>query len=200
MKKLLLLLSVFAFTLGMNAQETAISIEEEYKVNIFTPSPNQKKKKVIMVNNTDKKYIVAVEGKTADEIYMMTELAIAKHWKNPDEVINGKSAGKFIKINGGGPTISFNTLGMIYYYTTTLEYLIQFKDGRFMYTVTSKTRFPPSQYTTGGTYLSVIPTKRKNGKEIKLGVSNVDDINNSVSSFINAILISDLNQELDTDW
>tara|TARA_B110000977_G_C10855313_1_gene407463 strand:+ start:75 stop:677 length:603 start_codon:yes stop_codon:yes gene_type:complete len=200
MKKLLLVLTAFMIAFSVNAQETEISKEEEYKVNIFIPSPNQKKKKVVMVNNTDKKYIVAVEGKTADEIYTMTELAIAKHWKNPDEVINGKSAGKFIKINGGGPTISVNSLGMIYYYTTTLEYLIQFKDGRFMYTVISKTRIPPSQYTTGGTYVSVIPTMRKNGKEIKLGVSGVDDINNSVSSFINAILISDLNQELDTDW
>jgi|TARA_B110001469_G_C9477170_1_gene239419 hypothetical protein len=200
MKKLLLVLTAFVITFTVNAQETAVSIEEEYKVNIFIPSPNQKKKKVVMVNNADEKYIVAVEGKTADEIYTMTELAIAKHWKNPDEVINGKSAGKFIKINGGGPTISVNSLGMIYYYTTSLDYLIQFKDGRFMYTVTSKTRIPPSKYTSGGNYLTVIPTKRKNGKEIKLGVAGVDDINNSVSSFINAILISDLNQELDTDW
>ena len=190
MKKLLLVLTAFVITFTVNAQDTAVSIEEEYKVNIFIPSPNQKKKKVVMVNNADEKYIVAVEGKTADEIYTMTELAIAKHWKNPDEVINGKSAGKFIKINGGGPTISVNSLGMIYYYTTSLDYLIQFKDGRFMYTVTSKTRIPPSQYTSGGNYLTVIPTKRKNGKEIKLGVAGVDDINNSVSSFINAIFTS----------
>ena len=159
-----------------------------------------KKKSEWLRVDSEKKRVVPVHGKTADEIFNMVEIAIAKHWKNPDEVVEGKSTGKYIKIRGGGSDVVVKILGTTISYSTVAAYMIQFKDGKFMYTISYETRFPPSQYSSGGLFSTVIQTKRKNGKEIEVGLNTAYRINLGVNSFINEILASDPESEINSDW
>ena len=47
MKKLLLVLTAFVITFTVNAQDTAVSIEEEYKVNISYHHQTKKRKRLL---------------------------------------------------------------------------------------------------------------------------------------------------------
>jgi hypothetical protein len=184
-KVLVLLVAVLAFNM-VNAQD----------VNIFEDILG-KKKKVTATTNGAIKHIVELPGKTALEISNMVEMAIAKHWVNPDEVIAGKVPGKYIKVNGGGPSVQTSIL--LPSYETKLSYMFKFKDGKFMYTVESKTVFPSSQYSTGGTYASSFVIVKRSGKPSKMNVSAVATINASVNTFIKSIIKPE-NVSLDSDW
>ena len=199
MRNTILTIAMVALTLGMNAQEMAT--ENVYNVDVTMPSSKkQPKKQVTRVIDTERKNVVEVPNKTAEEIYTMVEVAIAKHWKNPDEVVEGKSEGRYIKINGGATNISINALGMIYTYSTTVSYMIQFKDGKFMYTISSTYRIPPSKYSSGGNAPTSFKTHRKSGKPIKLAVNDLKAFNEIHNLFINQILQSDPEQGLDSEW
>jgi len=201
MKKVLLVLVMVVLTFSMSAQEAVADSVYVSNVDIFTDSPiKQPKLQVTKVVDSERRIVVPVHGKTADEIYTMVEIAVAKFWKNPDEVIEGKSAGKYIKIRGGGSTVQFNSLGLIYSFSTISSYMIQFKDGKFMYTISYETKYPVTQYSNGGIYPTILKTHKKNGKPIKLAISNMASINAGVNSFINTILESDLESGVDSDW
>lgn len=222
MKRLFLVLTMVALTFGMNAQvspktaqlivdgvnEAVDSLKEKEKDSLFVSDVDifidavakQPRLQVLKVVDTEKRRVVNVPGKTADEIYTMVEIAVAKFWKNPDEVIEGRSQGRYIKIRGGGSNVHFNSIGTIYTYSTIASYMIQFKDGKFMYTIGYETRYPASQYSTGGLYPTAIKTHRKNGKPIKLAISDIQLINIGVNSFINTILESDPESGIDSDW
>ena len=136
MKKVILTITMVALALGMNAQEIVKDSLGVYNVDVTMPSINkQPKKQVIRVIDTERKNVVEVPNKTAAEIYAMVEIAIGKHWNNPDEVIEGKSEGRYIKINGGATNVHQGFLGSVMAYSTTVTYMIQFKDGKFMYTL-----------------------------------------------------------------
>lgn len=212
-KVVLLLVTVLAFNLSnaqvlsperlqnvVNLVNGAPQIPVYEYVDIFIDAPNQPKKQVFKVVDTEKKRVVLVPGKTAKEIYTMVEIAVAKHWKNPNEVIEGKVEGKYIKIRGGGSNVHFNSLGMVYTYSTVAAYMIQFKDGKFMYTIGYETRFPPSKYSVGGLFPTGIKTYRKNGKPVKSGILDVASINAGVNTFINTILESNPETGIDSDW
>ena len=201
MNKTILTIAMVALTLGMNAQEVATDSVYVYNVDVTMPSTKkQPKKQVIRVIDTERKNVVEVPNKTAEEIYTMVEVAIAKHWKNPDEVVEGKSEGRYIKINGGATNISINALGMIYTYPTTVSYMIQFKDGKFMYTISSTYRIPPSKYSSGGNAPTSFKTHRRSGKPIKLAINDLKAFNEIHNLFINEILQSDPEQGLDSEW
>ena len=184
-KVLVLLLAVLAFN-SVNAQD----------VNIFEDVLGKKKKVTAMTNGATK-HIVEIPGKTALEVSNMVEMAIAKHWVNPDEVIAGKVPGKYIKVNGGGPSVITSIL--LPAYVTKLSYMFQFKDGKFMYTVESKTVYPASQYSAGGEYPSSFVIVKRSGKPNKMNVSAVATINDSVNAFIKSI-IETKDVSLDSDW
>jgi len=199
MNKIILTIAMVALTLGINAQDLAT--ESVYNVDVTIPSSiKQPKKQVIRVIDTERKNVVEVPNKTAEEIYTMVETAIAKHWNNPDEVIDGKSEGRYIKIKGGATNVHFGFLGTTTAYSTTVSYMIQFKDGKFMYTISSVTRIPPSQYEVGGNVTTVFKTHKKNGKPIKLAINDLKAFNEIHNLFINQILESDLEQGLDSEW
>ena len=201
MRNIILTMIVVALTLVTNAQEVATDSVYVSNVDIFVNSEvKQPKKQVTKVFDTERKNVVPVPNKTADEIYTMVEIAIAKFWKNPDEVIEGKSAGKYIKIRGGGSNVHTNVLGTVFSYTTTTTYMIQFKEGKFMYTVSSETKIPPSQYNSGFVVPTTLKTNRKNGKPIKLAINDLNVINAGINGFINMILESDPESGLDSDW
>ena len=199
MRNTILTIVVVALTLGMNAQEVAK--DSVYNVDVTRPSIyKQPKKQVIRVIDTERKNVVEVPNKTAEEIYTMVEMAIAKHWNNPDEVIDGKSEGRYIKIKGGATNVHFSFLGSTMAYSTTVTYMIQFKDGKFMYTISSVTRIPPSQYEVGGNVPTIFKTHKKNGKPIKLAINDLKSFNELHNLFINQILESDLERGLDSEW
>ena len=201
MRKTIVTIVVVALTLGMNAQEVATDSVHASNVDVFMPSANkQPKKQVTRVIDTERKVVVLVPNKTAKEIYTMVEVAIAKHWKNPEEVIVGSSEGRYIKISGGATNVNRNVIGTIFTYPTTVNYTIQFKDGKFMYTMSSTYRIPPSQYSLGGDVPTHFKTHRKSGKPIKLAVNDLNAFNEIHNLFINEILQSDPEQGLDSEW
>ena len=201
MRNTILTTAMVALTLGMNAQEVATDSVYVSNVDVTMPSTKkQPKKQVTRVIDTERKTIVEVPNKTAEEIYTMVEMAIAKHWKNPDEVIEGRSEGRYIKINGGATNINKNVLGTIFSYPTTVTYMIQFKDGKLMYTISSTYKIPPSQYSLGGDVPTHFKTHRRSGKPIKLAVNDLRAFNEIHNLFINEILQSDLEQGLDSEW
>ena len=199
MNKIILTIAVVALTLGMNAQE--LTKDSVYDVDVTMPSANkQPKKQLVRVIDTERKNVVEVPNKTAAEIYAMVETAIGKHWVNPDEVIEGKSEGRYIKINGGATNVHFSFLGTTIAYSTKVTYMMQFKDGKFMYTIASVTKIPPSQYSVGGNVPTSFKTHKKNGKPIKLAINDLKSFNELHNLFINQILESDLEQGLDAEW
>lgn len=190
-----------ALALGMNAQEIVKDSLGVYNVDVTMSSINkQPKKQVIRVIDTERKNVVEVPNKTAAEIYAMVEIAIGKHWINPDEVITGRSQGRYIKVNGGATNINKNVIGVIYSYATEVEYMIQIKDGKFMYTIDSTYRIPPSQYSSGGVVNTHFKTHKRNGKPIKLAINDLKAFNEIHNLFINQILDSDLENEVNSDW
>jgi hypothetical protein len=169
------------------------------EVNIFTESTLNCKKLQKKAVQIDSAYIVEIPNKSAIEIFQMVEVAVASQWVNPDEVVSGKVEGKYLKINGGGPSVGMKVLGMAYYYTSTLRYHFKFKDGKFMYEVESFMRVPASQYSAGGTYPTSFTTHNKRGVEDELAKKSIESINSQINSFISSILNAEAESE-DEDW
>lgn len=169
------------------------------EVNIFTESTLNCKKLQKRAVQIDSAYIVEVPNKSAIEIFQMVEVAVASEWVNPDEVVSGKVEGKYLKINGGGPSVGMKVLGMPYYYTSTLRYHFKFKDGKFMYEVESFMRIPVSQYSAGGTYSTSFYTHNKRGVEDELAKKSIESINSQINSFISSIINAEAESE-DDDW
>ena len=189
MKKTILLITLALITvLGANAQ-----------TNHFDRVIKGKKKQVYVAQQEGAKYIVEVPNKTKEELYEMVMLAISEQWVNPDEVIDGKLAGSYIKLSGATARYGVKALGMPTTYFTKIHYNFRFKDGKFMYTFNLDFRIPPSQYVSGGTYpIAAIAMTKKNGK--RDWQSKYRDVyNDEVNSFIELIKSKKVSGSND-DW
>tara|TARA_R110002074_G_scaffold77771_1_gene176352 strand:+ start:67 stop:633 length:567 start_codon:yes stop_codon:yes gene_type:complete len=169
------------------------------EINIFKESTVDAKKLQKFAVQIDSAYVVEVPNKSAIEIFQMVEIAVASQWVNPDEVISGKLEGKYLKINGGGPSIGLTMLGTPYYYSSVLRYHFKFKDGKFMYEVEALTRVPASQYSSGGLYPTFLTTHNKRGVEDKLSTRSISSINYQINSFISSI-INGVEESEDESW
>jgi hypothetical protein len=191
MKKVLLVLSVFASVLTVNAQD----IE-----NIFAPNEEMTTSKMSFYFIPEVKRVVEVEGKTALDLYNMVELAVANAYKNPDEVIDGNSPGKYLKFSGeGSPVIVAGSGLMILYVKTKCRYMFQFKDGKFMYTVKYDYYMSPSEYNTGGWRDMGLFAKVKNKKATQNITNSMKTLTDEVNGFIISVLTSEADPNLQ-DW
>lgn len=158
-----------------------------------------KKQQVLVTQQEEAKYVVEMPGKTKEELYEMVMLAISNHWVNPDEVIDGKLAGSYIKVGGAATMYGAKVLGMVTNYFTKIHYNFKFKDGKFMYTFYLDFRIPPSQYSAGGTYkVEPIMMTKKNGKTT-YDAQYKDIYNNEINSFIESIKSQELSSS-NEDW
>jgi hypothetical protein len=176
MKKIILVIAL--------ALTTVLSVNSQ--TNHFNSIIKGKKKQVTVAIDPSDKFIVEIPNKTKEELYEMVMLAVSEKWVNPDEVIDGKLAGSYIKINGGATRYGVKFIGMVQTYFTKVSYNFRFKDGKFMYTVNFNFRIPPSQYSSGGTYPLTLEMTKKNGK--KAYTAQYKDIYNSeINKFIELI-------------
>ena len=191
MKKTILLIAL--------ALTTVFSVKAQ--TNHFDKVVKGKKKQVYVSQQDDAKYIVEIPNKTKEELYEMVMLAISEQWVNPDEVIDGKLEGSYIKINGGSANrYGLKALGMVTTYFTRLAYNFRFKDGKFMYTVKPNYRIPASQYTSGGTYdLNSITMTKKNGKS-DFQAKYKDLYNSEINAFIDLIKSKTVSSDGNNDW
>ena len=65
-----------------------------------------------------------------------------------------------------------------------------------MYTVNMKVIYPPSQYSSGGTYPISIPRTKRNGKKV-WGSFQIAKYNKEISDFITLVKSQDTKNE---DW
>lgn len=158
-----------------------------------------KKKQVFVTQQEGATYVVEMPNKTKEELYEMVMLAISNHWVNPDEVIDGKLSGSYIKVGGAATMYGVKVLGIVTNYFTKIHYNFRFKDNKFMYTFYLDFRIPPSQYSAGGTYkIDGIMMTKKNGKTT-YEAKYKDLYNNEVNSFIKLIKSQELSSS-DDDW
>ena len=189
MKKTVLLVALALTTvLSVNAQ-----------TNHFNTIIEGKKKQVTVAIDPSEKFIVEVPNKTKEELYEMVMLAVSEQWVNPDEVIDGKLAGSYIKINGGATRYGAKMLGMVQTYFTKVSYNFRFKDEKFMYTVNFKFTIPPSQYSKGGTYPLSLEMTKKNGKRAYTAMYK-DIYNDEINKFIELIKSKNVSDEDNGDW
>lgn len=147
-----------------------------------------KGKSMMKTINIEAQYIVEFEGKTSIEISQGVELAVGRYWVNPNEVIDGKVDGKYLKINGGAKTRYDMVLLTPFSYPTKISIIFNFKDGKMMYQLLNYTHYiSPSQYTSGGYYPVGELMTRKNGNEVKYAKENVEGLNNFIDGFIDEI-------------
>lgn len=192
MRKLVLGLALM-LTAGASAQKF-----HQENQDFFTLNESEKDKSSMKyVEEGENKYILNFEGKTAIELFQATEVMVGTIWKNPDEVIVGLSEGKYIKINGGAPTIRQSILLSPAYYDTKVSLTFNFKDGRMLMTISSYTyRIPASKYNgyvSTDLTASVKMTKRS-GKKYKYAEETVDGFN----SFINNI-VSEIKKQVENE-
>jgi hypothetical protein len=170
MRNTILTIAVVALTLGMNAQT-------EY----YTVETKGAKQEVFLAMDSEKKHTINFEGKTAQEISGMVELAIRSHWKNGDEVIVGMIQGKSINVIGGAPHSGFVYGGARNLAYTYVHYEFRFKDGVLMYKV----------HFEYGANQSNVPNPfkvtKRSGKPVKTHVATIKMQNESINNFINTI-------------
>lgn len=198
MKKKILGLA-FLLTAAMSAQR------QDYFIayNLDDWGAQLQKKATSRIVDTEAKYIVEFTGKSANEIYQGTEMAIGETWKNPDEVIAGSSEDKYIKINGGALERGKYSMLLASYDSTKLSIIIKFKEGKLMYQILSyKGVRLPTEYTSGGDYIVVEKLTKKSGKKYKFGQQNVDTFNGFINGFIDEIKkqVQESSSNSNSDW
>ena len=189
MKKVILIIAL--------ALTTVLSVKAQ--TDHFNTIIKGKKKEVTVAIDPSEKFIVEVPNKTKEELYEMVMLAVSEQWVNPDEVIDGKLAGSYIKINGGATKYGAKTLAIVYEYFTKVSYNFRFKNGKFMYTVNFKYTIPPSKYTKGGTYPLSIKMTKRNGKRAYTAMYK-DIYNDEINKFIELIKSKNVSDEDNGDW
>tara|TARA_R110000772_G_scaffold50518_2_gene116107 strand:+ start:5589 stop:6155 length:567 start_codon:yes stop_codon:yes gene_type:complete len=176
MKKAIIIAMVLAFNLS-NAQVDSLWTITKVKDAAY--------------KSVDKetKHVLEFEGKTANELYNSTRVAIGSLWKNPDEVIAGEVDNQYIKVNGGATSVAVSSLGAIYYFNTRVSITFKFKDNKMMYQITNQETYTsPSEYTSGGWSSTMYQVTRRNGKRIIAGFDAVTEFELFVQGIENAII------------
>ena len=128
-------------------------------------------------------HVLEFEGKTANELYNSTRVAIGSLWKNPDEVIAGEVDNQYIKVNGGATNVSVSSLGMIQYYNTRVSIAFKFKDNKMMYQITNQETNAFDIWSS-----TMYQITRKNGKRIVAGYDAVTTFELFVQSIESTII------------
>ncbi len=176
MKKSILFLVALTYTFAMYAQNEAHLKETQLK-----------QQKTSTVLNREAKKVIEIPCKTAFETSNIVEVAIVKSWVNPDEDISGEVFGRYKKINGGAPILHISVI-ITQSQKTRVSIVVDFQDGKLMYTFDAAVYVDPSQYSKGGYYPIKHLTKRNNGKVNKINTENIQSMNQFVNSFITEIL------------
>ena len=196
---------VLGLALMLTATASAQKVYQENQ-DFFTLYESKKDKSSIKyVEEGESKYILNFEGKTALELFQATEVMVGTIWKNPDEVIVGLSEGKYIKINGGAPSIKESVLFSPVFYDSKVSLTFNFKDGRMLMTISSYTYTVPGNqyngYVSTELNTSVKMTKRS-GKKYKYAEQTVNSFNIFMNNIVYEIKKQVKNQSSSStsDW
>jgi len=148
--------------------------------------------------NTEKTYVViTIEGKTAKQLYDNAIKYINKAYKNPEDVIKGKTDGEYLKFITHEPQIfSFKFLGKIMPSSANFTTELSFKDGKVKYEILNleiqdKTEYgietTPLIRTTGGGFFNKDGTSTtKFMAKAKIDVQNY--FNTQISNLYDALI------------
>ena len=179
MKKLILLLSILAFTLGMNAQNETFTY------------PNNVGDELSWL------YIVIEEKGTPQENYSKVINYINKTYNTPAEVIKSQINGEYLRIEGISDL--FKNLGYQISTKHTLEF--KFKEDRIKLTVLKLQEVTQGWIITD--YCTYGKTHKSNGKIKKSGMNyaiKVIDGLNVLSKDIKAGIAQESSETPDYDW
>lgn len=181
MKKSLLLLSILAFTLGMNAQNETFT----YPNNVGDELRGQ--------------YIVIEEKGSAQENYSKVINYINKTYNTPAEVIKSQINGEYLRIEGVSDL--FKNKGFVFSTKHTLEF--KFKEDRIKLTILKLREVTQGWIITD--YCTYDNTHKSNGKIKNSGTGmnyaiKVIDGLNELSKNIKTGIAQESSETPDDDW
>jgi hypothetical protein len=108
-------------------------------------------------NDNEKTFVVIpVEGKTAKQLYDDAIKYITKTYKNPDNVIKGRTEGEYLKFHTYAPRFIFIRNGMKVYFDAEYITELSFKDGKVKYEIVDLEMHNPDNNNplvfSGGTF------------------------------------------------
>nr|DAP46221.1 MAG TPA: protein of unknown function (DUF4468) [Caudoviricetes sp.] len=190
MKKILfLVMSALAFMGNVNAQKTV-----DFKLQADGS----------FVNSSDGKNFVVIpfDGKTKDELYSETLVAVTKLYNSPKDVIS-KVEGEVISINGISQNCVVLKAMMGIKVAFSIQYVLQFqfKEGKLRVDAPVISRFFSDTAADISPFSGWLEAQSvfKKGKANPKKQGTIDDFNNTLNGLINNI-ISNMGNKSEDNW